>query len=154
VLPDLKLDIAAEREQLHRLLQVHRVVLEKCRRDDPSIDELAALAAILHAFYNGVENMFKRTAEAVDGRAPRGEHWHSALLESMANSSMKRPAVISRDLYICLREYLDFRHVFRHAYSFELRWLKMKSLIFGMEAALTSLESEIDRFLQDLERGQ
>ena len=51
---------AAEREQLRRLLAGMQPLLIKCRDTVPNEIELAALAAMLHSFYTGLENIFKR----------------------------------------------------------------------------------------------
>lgn len=56
----LRKQIAVERELLNRLLDDHRPLLEKCVRAEPNRIELSALAAMLHSFYSGVENIFKR----------------------------------------------------------------------------------------------
>ena len=53
---------AAEREQLQRLLSGIHDLLIKCRDTAPTEIELSALAATLHSFYTGVENIFKRVA--------------------------------------------------------------------------------------------
>ena len=63
--------VAMERQQLHRLLASYRSLLEKCASTPPNDLELAALAAVLHSFYNGIENIFKRIAQDVDGQLPR-----------------------------------------------------------------------------------
>ena len=114
------------------------------------MDERAALAAILHAFYNGVANIFKRVAVAVNGGPPRGPFWHAELIEAMATAKPNRPALLSEILSETLQEYLDFRHVFRQAYSFELRWDKMKHLVLGLHEVLRRLEHELDPFLAHL----
>ncbi|MFZ1074316.1 MAG: hypothetical protein WAO21_12895 [Verrucomicrobiia bacterium] len=51
---------ATEREQLQRLLSGIHGLLAKCRTTAPTEIELSALAALLHSFYTGVENIFKR----------------------------------------------------------------------------------------------
>jgi hypothetical protein len=53
---------ATEREQLRRLLAGMHELLAKCRTTAPTEIELSALAATLHSFYTGVENIFKRLA--------------------------------------------------------------------------------------------
>jgi hypothetical protein len=59
--------------------------------------------------------------------------------------------VISEELRIALRGFLDFRHVFRHAYSFELQWSKMAPLVAECEATFRKLEREITGFVDGLD---
>jgi hypothetical protein len=89
---ELRAQIEVERRQLHRLLKTHGGLLAKCRKRKPTVDELAALVAILHAFYNGVENIFKRVAANVNGGPPRGPFWHADLIAAM---SFARPTALS-----------------------------------------------------------
>lgn len=60
--PKLKRQIAVEREQLDQLRHAHRPLVVKCVSQTPNIIEISAVAAMLHAFYTGVENIFKRVA--------------------------------------------------------------------------------------------
>ena len=71
---------------------------------------------MLHSFYSGVENIFKRIALELDGRLPDSSTWHRDLLDAMARQAQNRRAVISESLEDRLKEYLNFRHVFRPAY--------------------------------------
>lgn len=45
-------------------------------------------------------------------------------------------------------EYMEFRHVFRHAYTFNLRWDRMKTLVLGCAETLQLTERELDQFFQ------
>jgi hypothetical protein len=103
---------------------------------------------MLHSFYTGVENIFKRVAVELDGEAPRGEAWHRQLLDAMVTSTKGRGALISEPLRDTLSEYLAFRHVFRQAYSFDLRWEKMSALVLNCEATFRRLETELEAFLR------
>lgn len=143
---DLSRQIDVECRQLQRLLETHAGLLNKCRQLAPSVDEMAALAAVLNAFYNGIENVFKRVALALDGGIPHGLTSHSDLLVSMSEAKSNRPALLSESLYETLQEYLDFRHVFRHAYSFELRWMKMKHLVLGLNDVFRRFEQDLSAF--------
>jgi hypothetical protein len=147
----LKRQLNTERAQLNLLFQTHRAILSKCCRVEPGVDEIPALAAILHAFYSGVENLFKRIAVAMDGGTPEGEFWHSELLDAMAVARHNRPGAISPDLCETSQDYLDFRHRFRHAYTFELKWSRMASLVFAAEGTLKQLDAELDLFLSAIE---
>ncbi len=140
--------INVEREQLRRLIQIHSRLLANCASQPPNEIELSALAALLHSFYTGVENIFKRVAVELDGETPHGEAWHRQLLDSMATSTKVHGALISESLRDTLSEYLAFRHVFRQAYSFDLRWEKMSALVLNCEATFQRLETELEAFLR------
>jgi hypothetical protein len=136
--------------QIEQLLGTHHDLLAKCAEVRPDPIELSALAAMLHAFYTGIENIFKRIALHVDGEVPEGAKWHRELLRSLASGTTNRGAVISPDLQRRLRSYLDFRHVFRHAYTFQLRWDKMAPLALACRNTLDDLKAELNKFLASL----
>jgi len=78
-----------------------------------------------------------------EGNLPKSAVWHADLLNSMAEASPMRPAVITQDLRKTLRGYLDFRHVFRHAYTFELQWSKMVALVLNLQQTFDLLEKHL-----------
>jgi hypothetical protein len=65
-----------------------------------------------------------------------------------------RPPVISRDLLERLQPYLQFRHVFRNSYSFQLRWEKMQPLVLDCGETLSSLRAEVATFASRMEAGR
>lgn len=144
----LRKQIAVEEEQLNRLLETYRPILEKCRAGPPSDIELSGLAALLNSFYNGVENIFKRICAELGDPLPEGNSWHKELLDSMIEARDQRKAVISAALSARLKEYMEFRHFFRHAYIFTLHWDRMKGLVLGFEDTLRQFEIELDSFLR------
>lgn len=152
VSPKLRKQLAVEQEQLKHLLEVHRPLIEKCATISPDPIELSALAAMLHAFYSGIENMFKRITVESDEAFPEGGAWHRQLIVSMTKESLFRPAVISHELGEVLEGYLEFRHVFRHAYPFQLSWLKMAELVRGCEETFNRVEHEIEEFIEASKR--
>jgi hypothetical protein len=143
----LRRQVTVERQQLHRLLDGYRPLIERCAVNPPDDIELSALAAMLHSFYNGFENIFKRVGAELDGGLPNGEFWHRQLLDSMTAPGRARSAVISERLIERLDDYLEFRHFFRHAYIFNLNWDRMKTLVLGCEEMLELVEGELDQFL-------
>ena len=139
---------ATEREQLCRLVfGMHRLIAQ-CRTTAPNEIELSALAALLHSFYTGVENIFKRVTVELDGEPVRGEAWHRELLLRMKTPTPHRPALLSEELHDTLNEYLRFRHVFRNAYAFDLDWLKMAPLVLRIEETFQKLEMALVDFLK------
>lgn len=150
--PDLKEQIAVEESQLERLLAIHQPLLERSRTQPPNDIELSALAALLHSFYTGIENLLRRIAIEIDGGIDRGEGWHRRLLVQMGGSRESRPAVISGELLERLQPYLQFRHVFRSSYSFQLHWGKMQPLVLHCEETFGSLRAEIASFTSQMDR--
>jgi hypothetical protein len=118
------------------------------RDTEPDSIELSALSAFLHALYTGIENIFKRIALEIDASLPAGERWHADLLLRMAKPFAERPAVISGDICAELGKYMEFRHVFRHAYTFHLQWTKMSDLVLHSEHLLERLEGELEIFFE------
>jgi len=149
----LRKQIDLERRQLHLLLEKYQALLRKCAVTSPNDIELSALAAMLHAFYNGIETIFKRTAAELGDPLPAGESWHKELLDAMAQATRQRSPVLSPELQARLKEYMEFRHMFRHAYTFELQWNKMRTLILGCEETLKLVEGELDHFFKTESAG-
>lgn len=107
-------EIEADLASVARLADSMRSLMAAVRGRDPSEMEVAAAAAILHAFYNGVENSLRRIA-ATMGDPPRSPGWHSALLDDAAEDRSGRGPVLTAALVDRLRGYMQFRHFFRHA---------------------------------------
>ncbi len=150
----LRKQIAVERVLLRQHLADHAPLLRKCRLSAPDRIEVSALGAMLLGFYNGIENVFKRVTVELDQEMPHGEAWHKALLERVTAEAPGRPPVISADLAQSLKDYLRFRHFFRSAYSFQIEWERMSSLVADAQDVLGRLESELDAFLKATEDRQ
>jgi hypothetical protein len=140
--------VEVELQLLHRLLEDHSDLLEP-RVDAPDRTEILATAALLHSFYTGIENIFKRISLEVDGAVPSGPRSHTDLLVLMQQPTHQRPEVISEELGLRLGEYLSFRHVFRSAYSFHLNWAKMEHPVSRCRETLRQLEAELDLFFDE-----
>ena len=145
--PETHEQVNLELALLRRLMDFHRPMLEKARSAELEPHELSSLAACLHSFYSGIENIFKQIARDIDGSVPSGMFSHSDLLTVMARPTSSRSAVISEELLETLDAYLDFRHVFRHAYTFDLKWRKMADLVLHCEETLDRLQTELEAFL-------
>lgn len=149
--PDLREEVELEMAMLREHVESVAPLRAKVAISPPDLVERMALGAFLHGFYNGVENTFKRIAIHMDGGPPRGEAWHQQLLESMTQPGVARPAVISVELGKILGGYMDFRHLFRHIYSYRLDWQRMGRLVAACEDTLNRLESALGAFLNATE---
>lgn len=147
----LKVEIASDLSDLGRIASEVKNLEREIGSSEPTYRDKAAFGALLHSFYNGIENILKRIAEEVDGSVPVGEGWHRALLKRMERSvDGVRPALLDSDTVRLLRPYLGFRHFFRHSYTFEIDWLKLKPLVESIEVTLEKFKSDLSKFLDFL----
>ena len=148
MLPDTVLEkINFELESIERELSETRNLFEKLRHSSPDSVEIRAAATSLHAFYNGIENIFAALARQVDGVIPDGDRWHYTLLRDMCMSTDKRGQVISVELKQTLEQYLAFRHFFRHSYGFVLDWEQLRPLCVNRAEIFKRLKAELEDFL-------
>lgn len=113
---------------------------------------LDSVALNLHGFYSGIERIFERLAETLDGILPKGENWHQALLVQMSKEvSGIRPAVISQQTLKRLDEYRGFRHVVRNVYTYHFDEAKLEKLVLGARDSFFQIRAEILAFTDFLD---
>jgi hypothetical protein len=145
-------DINSELGKIENLLTRYEPLLLKIKSQEPDFIEINALAMLLHSFYNGLENIFKRIAGKIDGQMPSGERSHVELLEQMAHpSNHRKDKLLSDETYKDLKKYLGFRHFSRHAYSFDLKRDLMKDLILRIDEIIKRSITEIRTFIEKLD---
>jgi len=105
----------------------------------------AALGYYLHNLYNACESILKRLAGFFENSVEE-TRWHTDLLKRMTlNIEGIRPPIISNGSYSLLNELRKFRHLFRHAYDYELRWEKLNDLVEEYKKGKCN-------FMQDMEK--
>ena len=150
--PTAKL-IRFEIGQIDELLTRYEPLVTKVQQDEPDLVELTALASVLHSFFTGVENIFVVIAQNIDGIPPSGPSSHRDLLNQMVKPNSMRTAVLSSESAAQLAEYLAFRHFYRHAYSFFLRWAEMEGLVIKMSHVWRQVRHELMLFLEKYDRA-
>ncbi|MCS6949258.1 MAG: hypothetical protein NZ520_02220 [bacterium] len=112
-----------------------------------------AAAHNLHDFYSAVERLLLQIARTVDRSVPSGERWHRDLLEQMRLPvSAVRPPVLSEEVSFQMEEYLRFRHVVRHVYSFRIDPQRVLSLVEAVRPLFQRLTQQLNQFTQMLEQ--
>ena len=140
--------------QIDRLFETYADLLARAQQSTPNNVEIAALSAVLHSFYSGLENIFQLVAKRLDASLPRGPAWHRDLLAQMAEQRPQRVPVISAPTARHLAEYLGFRHVFRHAYAFYLDWNELQKLVLPLGDVWAQTRQEFQSFLESLDPNE
>ena len=137
-MPDYRLRIEAEYEAIENTLSA----LPDRPLSTLSQLELAGVAALLHNFYNGIENIVKQVFQEKSLSIPQGESWHRDLLLAAAEKN-----IISDLLLNNLKQYLAFRHYFSHAYALELFPERMEPLVKDAVALFNEFKQHIDKII-------
>jgi uncharacterized protein YutE (UPF0331/DUF86 family) len=135
---DYKARIEAEYEAIERALSS----FPNAPLSNLSKLELAGVAALLHNFYNGIENILKQIFLANGHKIPQGSSWHSELLLIAAKEK-----IISESLTNELKRFLAFRHYFTHSYILDLRPDRMKLLVRDVIDVFQKFKSEIEKVI-------
>jgi hypothetical protein len=101
--------------------------------------ELAGVAALVHSFYNGVENVVKQVLHTRDIDLPTGETWHKELIQTATAAG-----ILSGETSQRLREYLAFRHFFTHAYAFDLDPQRLEPLVADLPTVDAAFRRDIE----------
>lgn len=148
----LKADVQDELMKIQQLVGDFQSVRDKLAlsEDDVAYYDRAAIGYYLHSFYNGCESIFRSVARFFENDLG-ADSWHTDLLKRMKLAIPGyRPAVIDEELYRILNDFRAFRHIFRHAYSFELDWEKERVVAEKLKTAAKMFYQQIEQFLDNL----
>jgi len=137
-MPDYRLRIEAEYEAIENTLSA----LPDRPLSILSQLELAGVAALLHNFYNGIENIVKQVFQEKSFPIPQGESWHRDLLLAAAEKNIMSDLLLNN-----LKQYLAFRHYFSHAYALDLFPERMEPLVKDAVALFNEFKQQIDKIM-------
>lgn len=141
-------EIEVELTKLTRLEQEIQQVVEILKQsEEHSTIYYESLALKLHNFYTGCERICRLITAELNGSLPSSYDWHRRLLEGMSIKREDRPAVLSEETTLALREYLGFRHVVRNLYGYELNSKRVAQLVADYPAVWHQFEHELKEFL-------
>jgi len=143
----LRASIKAQGTEIERIFER----IEERRRGKGEAN-LESLAYQLHNLYCAFEDLMKIVADFFENHIDDSAHYHSALLWRMKMPiEGVRPALLSETSYKLLESLRAFRHVFRHAYSYELDPKKLALVVEDALKLRRLYQGDIDRFLGQLQ---
>ena len=143
----LRASIKAQGTEIERIFER----IEERRRGKGEAN-LESLAYQLHNLYCAFEDLMKIVADFFENHIDDSAHYHSALLWRMKMPiEGVRPALLSETSYKLLESLRAFRHVFRHAYSYELDPKKLALVVEDALKLRGLYQRDIDRFLEQLQ---
>lgn len=116
----------------HDLTAIHRLNerIESFNVGAWNLEQRDSAAYQLHNIYNALENSFIQISRTFENHITQPERWHLELLEKMfLDLHPLRPALLPGAVRPLLRDLLAFRHLFRHAYEFDLDATKLARLL-------------------------
>ncbi len=144
----IKILIAELDAQWREILRIYSSLEKKIdvlKSNMDNEDLIISSAYKLHNLFSAYEDMFKLIAKFFENQIEDITKYHTGLLKRMLiGIEGVRPKLLSESTYRILDELRGFRHVFRHAYSYELdaeRVIKMAEKSIKLK----------DGFLKDFE---
>lgn len=128
-------------------------ILNRQNKAAPGLVEITAIGSVLHSFYTGLENIFLNIAKKIDKQIPSGETWHHDLLNQMTKAELFRDSVLTEALAEQIDKYLGFRHLYRHAYSFIMRWEEMEKLVTPLPEVWILVKDQLLLFIEKLQEN-
>jgi len=142
--------MAEIKAQIQEVEGIYTRIEDRKRRKDKAAME--SVGYQLHNLYCAFEDLFKIVAETFENNIQDKSKYHLELLKRMAISiEGVRPRLLSQECFLLLDNLRSFRHLFRHAYSYELDKRKLKIVMDDAFSLRMIFRSDIDAFLNSFE---
>lgn len=112
-----------------------------------NLEKISHIGYQLHNLYSALEDFFQEVAKTFENRLEDPSRYHRELLKRMTlEIPGVRPQVLSPASHALLNELRGFRHVFRHAYDYELSPVKLEALKGRILAEWDSVSRDLQIF--------
>jgi len=151
---ELEKEIYFEISEIDKLFEEGKPLLDLLKiKENPDFIEKIAGGSFLHSVYNGIEKSIILIYKKISEEIPNDIDWHKKLFEKTFISSKNYPAIFNNEYKTQLRNYMKFRHFFRHTYGHKIDLKKLKPLIFEVEPLWEKVKNDLNNFVKSLERN-
>jgi hypothetical protein len=133
---------------LKNQLLVTNELIKKIEKEKIGNEKQAVYVGYLcHNFYCALEDLFREVAKVFENEIEEEDRYHRELLKKM-NFEVPgfRPALLSKRSFLLLDEVRGFRHLFRHAYEYEISTVKVKDLSRRILKTWPHLRKDLENF--------
>ncbi len=132
--------IRVETDNIERVLDELQKISVK---PEKNVAEVTGMAAFIHNFYSGVENILKQIFAETGLKLPSSSSWHKELLENAFAKGM-----VSESTKTFPGKFLVFRHFFMHSYGFMLNEEEIDPFVPLAPKVFEAFQSEIQAYLE------
>ena len=128
--------------------QITAKILEDIGATEPDSSERKShLGYLLHNLYCALEDLWQEVARTFENRLEDPARYHRELLQRMhLDIPGIRPRVLNSSSYQLLNELRGFRHIFRHAYDYELDAVRLRQLKDKVMRGWTAVAEDLANF--------
>ncbi len=110
-------------------------------------EKISHLSYLLHNLYSALEELFREVAKTFENRIEDLSRYHRELLQRMRLTIPGiRTNLLSETSFLILDELRAFRHIFRHAYSYELDPERVRNLKTKVKRHWRLIRRDLDEF--------
>jgi len=149
-----KKQLSILRSEIEYQIEIIETIFDKIADRRQYIDDvrgLESLAYQLHNLYSAFEDLFLIVAKHFENTIEDESRYHIELLQRMViDIEGVRPSLLKRETMNWLDELRAFRHLFRHAYLYEIDKKKLQLVLEVAEKLNKCYKDDIAQFLEKL----
>jgi len=132
-------------DEIYKKIEIRKSAFEESQTN------MESLAYQLHNLYCAFEDLFKIVADNFENTIEDKARYHIELLRRMSIPIEGiRPPLLTEDATRFFDELRSFRHLFRHAYSYEIDPRKLKIVLEDVQKLKNIYKNLVPKFIEKL----
>ena len=141
--------IMKEISRIDDLINVAKPFLHSCQFRKIDFEVISTAAMTMHSFYNGIDSIGVLILKIFGDNTDKDKKWHKYMVEALFGANSLNRNILRKELFIQVVTFMSFRHVARNTYATELKWEKMKILVYNLEETWTMIKSDFEKIIEE-----